>query len=95
MSTDPLKDLLFSKEAQEQLAEPAQPPPAESPVPDPPAVTEPESPAAPKVTPVSKSPPKVQLPEQAPPTGNPDYMPEDKVFGDSPVLGARDLFSTR
>lgn len=94
VSTDPLKELLFSKEAQQQLVEPT-PPPATSPAAEPSTVVEPESSPAPLASPLAKGPPKVQLPEQAPPTGNPDYMPENKVFGDSPVLGARDLFSTR
>jgi len=95
VSTDPLKELLFSKEAQQQLAEPTPALPAESPVPDRPAATEAEAPTTPDMTPLAKGPPKVRLPDETPPTGNPDYMPDNKVFGDSPVLGARDLFSTR
>jgi chemotaxis protein MotB len=95
LSTDPLKELLFSKEAQQQLAEPTPAKPVESPAAERPAATEAEAPTAPDITPLAKGSPKVRLPDEALPTGNPDYMPENKVFGDSPVLGARDLFSTR
>jgi chemotaxis protein MotB len=94
-STDPLKELLFSKDAQQQLADPNPTQAAESPDAAPSAVVAPENTPAPLASPQVKGTGKVQLPDQPPPTGNPDYMPENKVFGDSPVLGARDLFSSR
>jgi chemotaxis protein MotB len=35
----------------------------------------------------------IQLPEGAPPTANPDYIEDDKVFRDKPVVGRGELFS--
>lgn len=35
----------------------------------------------------------IVLPDGTPITANPDYMPKDKIFGNSPVLGARELYS--
>lgn len=92
VSTDPLKELLFSKEAQQQLVEPTPPQSVESPTS---GLPEARGPEAPEVTSLAKGTPQVRLPEQVPPTGNPDYMPDNKVFGDSPVVGARDILSTR
>ena len=36
---------------------------------------------------------RIVLPEGTPITKNPDYMPEDKIFGNNPVLGSRELYS--
>ena len=36
---------------------------------------------------------RVVLPEGTPITSNPDYMPKDKIFGNNPVIGARELYS--
>jgi chemotaxis protein MotB len=38
---------------------------------------------------------RLVLPEGTPITANPDYMPKDKIFGNSPVLGTRELYSGR
>jgi len=37
----------------------------------------------------------ILLPEGTPITANPDYMPKDKIFGNNPVLGTRELYSGR
>jgi chemotaxis protein MotB len=37
----------------------------------------------------------IALPEGTPITANPEYMPKDKIFGNSPVLGTRELYSGR
>lgn len=37
----------------------------------------------------------VKLPEGAPITENPGFMPEDKIFGNHPILGPKELFSGR
>lgn len=95
ISNDPLKELLFSKEAQQELEQqpPSQPTGASSPaLATPPAA---ETSAALEESPRVKGTAKVALPEQPAPTGNPDYMPDNKVFGDSPVLGTGDLLSSR
>jgi chemotaxis protein MotB len=36
---------------------------------------------------------RIVLPEGTPITQNPDYMPKDKIFGNNPVLGAKELYS--
>ncbi len=95
VSTDPLKELLFSKEAQQQLAEPTPQQVAEVATPSQPAVVEPDASPAPVESTSSTGAKKVQLPDKPPPTGNPEYMPENKIFGDSPVLGATTLFGSR
>jgi chemotaxis protein MotB len=38
---------------------------------------------------------RIVLPEGTPITQNPDYMPRDKIFGNDPVLGTRELYSGR
>jgi chemotaxis protein MotB len=37
--------------------------------------------------------PSAAQPSPAPTSTNPDYMPEDKIFGNSPVLGPNDFFN--
>jgi len=95
VSTDPLKDLLFSQDAQRQLAEPL---PSEVVQPSPsklPEIELPESSPLPIQPPATASKGKVRLPEEQPPVSNPDYMPENKVFGDSPVLSATEMLGAR
>jgi hypothetical protein len=36
---------------------------------------------------------RIHLPDGPPLTANPDYMPEDKIFNNSPVLGPAELYS--
>jgi chemotaxis protein MotB len=80
--------------------------PSPSPTPDPnaptplptvtptPTLTPTPSPL-PTKSPVTSRNGRIVLPEGTPITQNPDYMPEDKIFGNSPVLGARELYSGR
>lgn len=49
----------------------------------------------PTKTPITSRNGRIVLPEGTPITKNPDYMPQDKIFGNSPVLGARELYSGR
>ena len=38
---------------------------------------------------------RIRLPDGPPIVGNPEYMPDDKVFNNSPVLGPAEIFSGR
>jgi chemotaxis protein MotB len=38
---------------------------------------------------------RIKLPDGTPLAENPGFMPEDKIFGDNPVIGPRELFSGR
>jgi chemotaxis protein MotB len=49
----------------------------------------------PTKTPITSRNGRIVLPEGTPITTNPDYMPQDKIFGNSPVLGTRELYSGR
>jgi chemotaxis protein MotB len=49
----------------------------------------------PTKTPITSRNGRIILPEGTPITTNPDYMPKDKIFGNSPVLGTRELYSGR
>jgi chemotaxis protein MotB len=90
---DPLKDLLFSDTAK-QLSQISGTPIAQTTpgIPQTPAASTPAPSSNDTPVPVLPTPASnlIQLPDKAPST-NPDYMPENKIFGDNPVLGARDL----
>ena len=49
----------------------------------------------PTKTPITSRNGRIILPEGTPITTNPDYMPRDKIFGNDPVLGTRELYSGR
>lgn len=97
---DPLKELLFSEPPASQL-------PVEAPAPTPndenaPATTPQtentaETPpvASPTAEPSKSKSSLIQIPEGTPKATNPDFMPKDKIFDESPVIGSRDLFSSR
>jgi flagellar motor protein MotB len=94
---DPLKQLLATTASKST--------PAPKPSPQATAVVDP----APKVqTPEATRPPilptpmantssskSVQIPDNPPSPTNPDFMPQNKVFGDNPVIGPKDILLSR
>jgi chemotaxis protein MotB len=97
---DPLKELLVSS------ANKKTPPPQPSPQPSAPAqpklvaptpaATQAPMPPTPPTPASSTSSSKlIPIPNNAPSPTNPDFMPQNKVFGDNPVIGPKDIFSTR
>ncbi len=89
-------------ESQEGLRQLLSAPPGSEGLPTPPpdlpeeptAVPTPATPT-PGPTPYDSRSGRVKLPDGPPVTENPQYMPEDKIFGHNPVLGAKELFSNR
>jgi outer membrane protein OmpA-like peptidoglycan-associated protein len=88
---DPLKELLTASKA------------TPTPQPTPPAVQtaaaltpEPtRTPIPPTPLPNTSNSKSVHVPQDPPSPTNPDFMPQNKVFGDNPVLGAKDIFPSR
>lgn len=94
---DQLKELLGPPPGQTQAPEPTPDPnaPVTPPTPTPTATPT----ATPTITPTKAATAsrngRIVLPEGTPITSNPDFMPKDKIFGNSPVLGTRELYSGR
>lgn len=85
---DPLKDLLEEESA--KAAAMATPEPSNTPTPD--TREEATLRKTPQPTPSTLSTaPIIQLPPGPGNTSNPDFMPDDKIFSDRPILGPRDL----
>ncbi|MEY4668045.1 MAG: hypothetical protein RL518_744 [Pseudomonadota bacterium] len=106
---DKAKDPAATKDAEDLrqllgLPPGATPPPEatldpNAPVPTPTATPTPTSTPTPTIaptkTPITSRNGRFILPEGTPITQNPDFMPQDKIFGNSPVLGTRELYSGR
>ena len=105
---DPQSPSPTLKEAREDLQQLLGPPPGQSslpagapeaiPTPTPTATFTPTPSPTPTPVPTRigvrpSRPGRIIIPEGTPITSNPDYMPEDKIFGNNPVLGARELYS--
>jgi chemotaxis protein MotB len=85
---DPLKDLLEEEAARNAANNTPQPTPTPEQIVS--GGVYPPPPPEPTPSTLSTA-PKVQLPDGPPKTQNPDFMPKDKIFEDSPVLGTRNL----
>jgi chemotaxis protein MotB len=92
-----LKQLLGPPPGQTEMPEPTPDPnaPVTPPTPTPTATPTPTPTMTPTKAPVTTRNGRIVLPEGTPITANPDYMPKDKIFGNSPVLGTRELYSGR
>jgi hypothetical protein len=92
-----LKQLLGPPPGQTQMPEPTLDPNAPVTPPTPTPTATPTS--TPTITPTKAATAsrngRIILPEGTPITTNPDFMPKDKIFGNSPVLGTRELYSGR
>jgi chemotaxis protein MotB len=88
--TKALEDLLGPLPGSTRAPEPT-PTPTPTPTPEPELG---EDTPTPRPTP---APPKdrIRLPDGPPIIKNPDYMPEDKIFNDNPVVGPAEMFSGR
>jgi hypothetical protein len=88
--TKALEDLLGPLPGSTRTPEPT-PTPTPTPTPEPELG---EDTPTPRPTP---APPKdrIRLPDGPPIIKNPDYMPEDKIFNDNPVVGPAEMFSGR
>ncbi len=85
---DPLKELLLGK----NKVTPSPVLPATAPTSEPQPSPTPIPPTPLPNTSNSKS---IRVPENPPSPTNPDFMPQNKVFGDNPVLGPKDIFATQ
>jgi hypothetical protein len=81
---DPLKDLLQSEAAQNELLAVATPGGTTTPT-----ATPTQTPLPMPSTASTSS--RIQIPGNPLNPANPDYMPKDKIFDDMPVLGPRDI----
>jgi len=86
---------LDENSTQEGLRQLLAPPPRDEDADPLPAPSQPAASPPSGTTPPSSRTDRVKLPEGTPLAENPQYMPEDKIFGNNPVLGAKDLFSGR
>jgi chemotaxis protein MotB len=94
---DELRQLLGLPPKETALVEPTLDPnaPAPTPTATPTATPTPTPTITPTKPPITSRNGRIILPEGTPITQNPDYMPQDKIFGNSPVLGTRELYSGR
>jgi chemotaxis protein MotB len=98
-STKPLEDLLSPPPGQQSIAI-STPEPGSTPYPTPtPTETPTSTPTSPPAAAVhikgAEPTDRIKLPDGPPITANPDYMPDDKIFNKSPVLGPAELYSGR
>jgi chemotaxis protein MotB len=96
-SSEDLRQLLGLPPGQTPAPEPTLDPNAPVPTPTatPTSTPTPTPTITPTKAPVTSRNGRIVLPEGTPITQNPDYMPKDKIFGNDPVLGTRELYSGR
>ncbi len=96
-SSEDLRQLLGLPPGQTPAPEPTLDPNAPVPTPTPTATSTPTPTPTmtPTKAPITSRNGRIVLPEGTPITQNPDYMPQDKIFGNNPVLGTRELYSGR